>query len=61
MTQRNEGDKQPRPTLEALQKLTLENSSRPFDDDAALRRLNEVNAELVKADARLLDKILARM
>jgi hypothetical protein len=59
MTQRNEGDKQPRPTLEALQKLTLKNTSRPFDDAAALQHLKEVNPELVKADARLIDKMLS--
>jgi gentisate 1,2-dioxygenase len=49
----------PRPTREALQKLVLKNTSRPFDDDAALEHLRAIDSELVEADSRLIDTLLS--
>ena len=43
---------------EALGKLAGGNGSRPFDDDAALVHLRDVDGELVEADATLIDMLL---
>jgi hypothetical protein len=48
----------PLPDVSALKKLTLKNSSRPFDDEAAVRHLHDVEDELAKADSALIDKLL---
>ncbi len=59
MNQRNRDGFRPIPEPDALEKLTLKNTSRPFDDRSALEHLREVDDELAKADARLIDAMFA--
>jgi hypothetical protein len=61
MTQRKRDGFRPIPGPEALERLVLKNTSRPFDDDAALLHLREIDDELVKADARLIDTLLEQV
>jgi hypothetical protein len=61
MTQREKDGFRPIPKPDALKNLVLKNTSRPFDDDAALLHLREIDGELVKADAKLVDTLLEQV
>jgi hypothetical protein len=61
MSQREKGSFRPIPEPEALRKLIGQTVSRPFDDQAALLHLREIDGELVKADAKLIDVLLRQV
>lgn len=46
------------PTEADFSKLTLKNSSRPFDDGAALRHMEEIDEELGKIEEEMVEKLL---
>jgi hypothetical protein len=48
----------PLPEMSALANLTLLNSSRPFDDGAAIRHLDAIEDEMTKADEAMIEKLL---
>jgi hypothetical protein len=61
MTQGEKDGFRPIPKPEALAKLVLKNTSLPFNDTGALLHLREIDDELVKADAKLIDALLKRI
>jgi hypothetical protein len=61
MSQCEKGGFRPIPEPEALGKLTGNAASRPFDDQAALLHLREVDGELVEADAKLIDELFRQV
>ncbi|QQP90610.1 hypothetical protein IGS68_05035 [Skermanella sp. TT6] len=58
MAERDKDGNQPLPALGALQELTLNNTSPPFDDAAACRHLHDLEPELAEADEALVLKLL---
>ncbi len=49
------------PKAGGASKLVLKNTSLPFNDTGALLHLREIDDELVKADAKLIDALLKRI